>query len=108
MLKNGKAPVFRSDAFIRVPTTGFEPAHLMAPPPQDGMSTNFTTWAEFSPCEFRAKIILFRNEKAVLIDVLQKSQDFIPIEFYLVFVVNPIFLLVFIRRVCLIFVSFYT
>lgn len=28
-----------------VPTTGFEPAHLMAPPPQDGMSTNFTTWA---------------------------------------------------------------
>jgi hypothetical protein len=30
---------------IRVPTTGFEPAHLLAPPPQDGMSTNFTTWA---------------------------------------------------------------
>jgi len=28
-----------------VPTTGFEPAHLLAPPPQDGMSTNFTTWA---------------------------------------------------------------
>ena len=31
--------------FECVPTTGFEPAHLMAPPPQDGMSTNFTTWA---------------------------------------------------------------
>ena len=30
---------------VFVPTTGFEPAHLMAPPPQDGMSTNFTTWA---------------------------------------------------------------
>ena len=28
-----------------VPTTGFEPARLVAPPPQDGMSTNFTTWA---------------------------------------------------------------
>lgn len=27
----------------QVLTTGFEPAHLMAPPPQDGMSTNFTT-----------------------------------------------------------------
>ena len=31
--------------FKKVPTTGFEPAHLLAPPPQDGMSTNFTTWA---------------------------------------------------------------
>jgi hypothetical protein len=30
---------------IKVPTTGFEPAHLTAPPPQDGVSTNFTTWA---------------------------------------------------------------
>ncbi len=28
-----------------MPTTGFEPARLLAPPPQDGMSTNFTTWA---------------------------------------------------------------
>lgn len=28
-----------------VPTTGLEPAHLTAPPPQDGVSTNFTTWA---------------------------------------------------------------
>ena len=72
MLKNGKAPVLRSDAFIRVPTTGFEPAHLMAPPPQDGMSTNFTTWAEYSSCEFPAKILLFRNEKAILLDVIQK------------------------------------
>ena len=31
--------------FGLVPTTGFEPAHLLAPPPQDGVSTNFTTWA---------------------------------------------------------------
>ena len=30
---------------LLVPTTGFEPAHLLAPPPQDGVSTNFTTWA---------------------------------------------------------------
>ena len=64
---------FRSDSHSAlVPTTGFEPAHLMAPPPQDGMSTNFTTWAEYSPCEFPAKILLFRNEKAVLPYVIQK------------------------------------
>ena len=31
--------------FGLVPTTGFEPAHLLAPPPQDGVSTNFTTRA---------------------------------------------------------------
>jgi hypothetical protein len=28
-----------------VPRTGFEPAHLAAPPPEDGASTNFATWA---------------------------------------------------------------
>ena len=28
-----------------VPRTGFEPAHLTAPPPEDGASTNFATWA---------------------------------------------------------------
>ncbi len=28
-----------------VPTTRFELVHLLAPPPQDGVSTNFTTWA---------------------------------------------------------------
>jgi hypothetical protein len=28
-----------------VPRTGLEPACLAAPPPQDGVSTNFTTWA---------------------------------------------------------------
>ena len=27
-----------------VTTTGFEPARLVAPPPQDGESTNFSTW----------------------------------------------------------------
>lgn len=29
--------------FTIVPTTGFEPARLAAPPPQDGESTNFST-----------------------------------------------------------------
>jgi hypothetical protein len=28
-----------------VPSTGFEPARLATPPPQDGVSTNFTNWA---------------------------------------------------------------
>ncbi len=28
-----------------VPSTGFEPASLATPPPQDGVSTNFTNWA---------------------------------------------------------------
>lgn len=28
-----------------VPKTGLEPAHLAAPPPEDGASTNFATWA---------------------------------------------------------------
>gem|GEM_PF-3492341 len=28
-----------------VPGTGFEPAHLAAPPPEDGASTNFATRA---------------------------------------------------------------
>ena len=30
---------------FNVPGTGFEPAHLAAPPPEDGASTNFATWA---------------------------------------------------------------
>jgi hypothetical protein len=47
-------------ASIFVPTTGFEPAHLMAPPPQDGMSTNFTTWALFS-----AKIMKTKKDTLV-------------------------------------------
>ena len=29
----------------QVPRTGFEPAHLAAPPPEDGASTSFATWA---------------------------------------------------------------
>jgi hypothetical protein len=32
--------------FFPVPRTGLEPAHLAAPPPQSGVSTNFTTWAD--------------------------------------------------------------
>ncbi len=39
-----KSPSVPEGLFL-VPTTGFEPAHLLAPPPQDGVSTNFTTWA---------------------------------------------------------------
>ena len=30
----------------KVPSTGLEPARLATPPPQDGVSTNFTNWAE--------------------------------------------------------------
>jgi hypothetical protein len=41
-----KPLINNSLALIIVPTTGFEPAHLLAPPPQDGVSTNFTTWAQ--------------------------------------------------------------
>jgi hypothetical protein len=40
-----KAPNF--GAFNVVPRTGVEPAHLAAPPPEDGASTNFATWARF-------------------------------------------------------------
>jgi hypothetical protein len=36
-----------------VPRTGFEPAHLTAPPPEDGASTNFATWA-FWECKRNA------------------------------------------------------
>ena len=43
-IKMKKAP-HCMPGFDLVPTTGFEPAHLLAPPPQDGVSTNFTTWA---------------------------------------------------------------
>ena len=43
--KKAKLFIYNDLASKKVPTTGFEPAHLMAPPPQDGMSTNFTTWA---------------------------------------------------------------
>ena len=35
---------------INVPGTGFEPAHLAAPPPEDGASTNFATRAG---CKYR-------------------------------------------------------
>jgi hypothetical protein len=34
-----------ADLSISVPGTGFEPAHLTAPPPEDGASTNFATRA---------------------------------------------------------------
>lgn len=36
-----------------VPRAGLEPARVAAPPPQDGVSTNSTTWASNSGCEGR-------------------------------------------------------
>ena len=40
-----------------VPGTGFEPAHLAAPPPEDGASTNFATWAGCVwECKYRGRI----------------------------------------------------
>ena len=39
-------------AFLLVPRTGFEPAHLAALPPEDSASTNFATWA--TGCKYRA------------------------------------------------------
>lgn len=36
---------YKSDVTLLVRTTGVEPAHPKAPPPQDGMSTNFITCA---------------------------------------------------------------
>ena len=57
LVEKKKASCLRQDALINVPTTGFEPAHLLAPPPQDGVSTNFTTWAADCPIKNRdAKI----------------------------------------------------
>ncbi len=43
--KKRLAPIFGSQS-NQVPGTGFEPAHLAAPPPEDGASTNFATRAE--------------------------------------------------------------
>ena len=37
-----------SELSTLVPGTGFEPAHLAAPPPEDGASTNFATRAALS------------------------------------------------------------
>ena len=34
-----------ADLSTWVPRNGFEPSHLTAPPPEDGASTNFATWA---------------------------------------------------------------
>ena len=40
--KNSRA--LAQDFLSFVTMTGFEPARLAAPPPQDGESTNFSTW----------------------------------------------------------------
>ena len=58
--KKAKLFIIKCLAYKKVPTTGFEPAHQMAPPPQDGMSTNFTTWALFS-----AKIMKTKKDTLV-------------------------------------------
>ena len=39
---------YKSHVTLLVPKTGLEPAHLAAPPPEDGASTNFATWATFA------------------------------------------------------------
>ena len=49
LASNEKSTNLSISALIRVRTTGFEPARLLAPPPQDGMSTNFTTCASVFP-----------------------------------------------------------
>jgi len=46
---NEKAPKSQGlGGSVGVPRAGFEPAHLSAPPPQDGVSTSSTTWALLS------------------------------------------------------------
>jgi hypothetical protein len=46
-----------------VPGTGFEPAHLAAPPPEDGASTNFATRAEGEKnMEYRTRNFEFRRK----------------------------------------------
>jgi hypothetical protein len=45
LAKAAYAFIFDKSFGGRVPRTGFEPAHLSAPPPEDGASTNFATWA---------------------------------------------------------------
>lgn len=38
---------YKSDVTLLVPKIGLEPTHPKAPPPEDGASTNFATWAAF-------------------------------------------------------------
>lgn len=46
--------LLRTSLFLYlVPMAGFEPARLASPPPQDGVSTNFTTSAKFHLLFFR-------------------------------------------------------
>jgi hypothetical protein len=40
---------------LKVTTMGFEPIRLAAPPPQDGESTNFSTWPKIKK---EAKLVL--------------------------------------------------
>ena len=50
-------PFSRSGNFpILVPTARLELARLLAPPPQDGVSANSTTWAILSNCGARDRI----------------------------------------------------
>jgi hypothetical protein len=50
-----------------MPGTGFEPAHLAAPPPEDGASTNFATRAEKTQQEKPAGCkYMVSNEKFLL------------------------------------------
>lgn len=61
-----------------MPTTGFEPARLLAPPPQDGMSTNFTTWASTSAAKNSVDKDTFFLKKAWRKKTLAENVNFHP------------------------------
>ena len=69
--KKAKLFIYNDLASKKVPTTGFEPARLLAPPPQDGMSTNFTTWA-FRLQRYKKPINL-SNKLFVVIQIFGKG-----------------------------------
>jgi hypothetical protein len=64
--KKGSQIIF---AILLVPRTGLEPAHLAELPPEDSVSTNFTTWALMAQnytCFFIGKprwLIKLRNSR---------------------------------------------
>ncbi len=51
--------------FPFVPWTGLEPAHLTEPPPQDGVSTNFTTRAIEMEKGQSPALFLFRDPAGI-------------------------------------------
>ncbi len=53
------------DAYL-VPTTGLEPAQPKSPPPQDGVSTNFTTSALIFILHFQLEQVLLEKQLSQL------------------------------------------